>query len=310
MNVLIIGLGTQGLKRKKILKQSRKINVLTLDPYNSKADFKKKEDVNFDKIDSVFLCIPDSIKKHYIKFCIKNKKSFLIEKPFPKYNINDTKKIIQSLKSNNIICYVAYNHRFEPNFVRAKKIFDKKIISKIYSCKLFYGNGTARLVRNSKWRDVGSGVLDDLGSHLLDTIFYWFNPKIEKILFVNQNRFENKSADHFQIILKASKILFTLEMTMCMWKNFFYCDVLGSKGSLHLKSLCKWNDSEINLRKRVFPSGLPIEKKSIEKKGDPTWKKEHEFFFKSIKLNKSSDLMYNYNLNKLLEKIYIMAKKK
>ena len=34
---------------------------------------------------------------------------------------------------------------------------------------MFYGNGTARLVRDSAWRDQGAGVLPDLGSHLLDT---------------------------------------------------------------------------------------------------------------------------------------------
>ena len=39
---------------------------------------------------------------------------------------------------------------------------------------MFYGNGTARLVRDSDWRDQGSGVLHDLGSHLLDTVAYWF----------------------------------------------------------------------------------------------------------------------------------------
>ena len=34
---------------------------------------------------------------------------------------------------------------------------------------MFCGNGTARLVRNSLWRDKGNGVLGDLGSHLIDT---------------------------------------------------------------------------------------------------------------------------------------------
>ena len=44
----------------------------------------------------------------------------------------------------------------------------------IYRCRMFYGNGTARLVRDSAWRDHGSGVLHDLGSHLLDTARFWF----------------------------------------------------------------------------------------------------------------------------------------
>ena len=41
-------------------------------------------------------------------------------------------------------------------------------LGKIFRCRMFYGNGTARLVRDSEWRDQGAGV-PDLGSHVLDT---------------------------------------------------------------------------------------------------------------------------------------------
>lgn len=310
MNILIIGLGIQGNKRKKILEKNKKNNVVTLDPYNSFSDYKKIEEINFNSVDCIFLCVPDKIKKKYINLCIKKKKSFLIEKPFPRYSQKETKKIIKKLRLNNIICYVAYNHRFEPHFIRAKKIINSKILSKIYTCKLFYGNGTARLVKNSRWRDVGSGVLNDLGSHLIDIIFFWFKPKINKILFANNNKFENKSSDHFQVIFKSNKILFTVEMTMCMWKNYFYCDILANKGSLHIKSLCKWSDSQLIHHKRIFPSGLPKEKTYCEKKGDPTWEKEHKFFFRSIKNNRSSDLIYNYKINNFLDKIFNLSKNK
>ena len=47
-------------------------------------------------------------------------------------------------------------------------------LGRLYHCRMFYGNGTARLVRESDWRDHGSGVLHDLGSHLLDTASFWF----------------------------------------------------------------------------------------------------------------------------------------
>ena len=59
-------------------------------------------------------------------------------------------------------------------------------------------------------------------------------------------------------------------MSLCMWKNTLRCDIIGTKGSLHLNSLCKWGPSVLKLRKRVFPSGKPIEKKFIIKKKDPT----------------------------------------
>ena len=47
--------------------------------------------------------------------------------------------------------YVGYNHRFEPHLVKAKDYLIKKLLGKIYYFKIYYGNGTAKLV-NKSWR--------------------------------------------------------------------------------------------------------------------------------------------------------------
>ena len=66
-------------------------------------------------------------------------------------------------------------------------------LGKIYSCRLFYGNGTAKLVKESEWRDKGIGVLADLGSHLLDICNYWFGDDIDNNNWdlVSCNNFES-----------------------------------------------------------------------------------------------------------------------
>ena len=68
----------------------------------------------------------------------------------------------------------------------------------------------------------------------------------------------------FQI--KIDTIIIDLEATLCMWKNSFQCDLIGSKGSIHLNSLTKWSKSDLIIRKRMFPSGYPKEKKITFKK--------------------------------------------
>ena len=62
--------------------------------------------------------------------------------------------------------------------IRMKKLIKSKKLGKIYSCRMFYGNGTAQLVRNSPWRDKSTGVLNDLGPHLLDTCEFLFGNKL------------------------------------------------------------------------------------------------------------------------------------
>ena len=89
--------------------------------------------------------------------------------------------------ANGAVCYTAYNHRFEPHFVRMRDLIASGELGTIYRCRMFYGNGTARLVRDSAWRDQGAGVLPDLGSHLLDTCRFWFGDISDDFTVVSAN---------------------------------------------------------------------------------------------------------------------------
>jgi hypothetical protein len=88
-----------------------------------------------------------------------------------------------------------------------------------------------------------------------------------------------------------------------MWKNTFTCDIVGSKGSLHLNGLNKWGKSSLVLRSRVLPSGKPMEKKLNYTKGDLTWIAERKHFnnlIKSLdKTNLSKDQSIFVQLSKL-----------
>ena len=49
-------------------------------------------------------------------------------------------------------------------------------------------------LKNSPWRDKGSGVILDIGSHLLDTLIFWFETHKILIMDVKSFCFENTSA--------------------------------------------------------------------------------------------------------------------
>ena len=143
---------------------------------------------------------------------------------------------------------------------------------------MFYGNGTARLVRESVWRDQGAGVLPDLGSHLLDTVRFWFGDNGHHFRLMSAHSFENRSPDHVVIACEDGSPRIELEMTLCMWRNHFTCDVLAEKGSAHISSLCKWGPSTFIHRKRILPSGRPVEDVLTLPEGDSTWDLEYAYF--------------------------------
>ena len=186
-----------------------------------------------------------------------------------------------------------------------KQLIESGDLGEIYSCRLFYGNGTARLVRDSAWRDQGIGVLSDLGSHLLDTVNFWFSKQPAQFEIVAMNCFENRAPDHAVIINKQMKLQLTFEMSLFSWRNHFVCDVIAEKGSAHIESLCKWGPSRFTYRQRVFPSGRPPEQSVTLVQEDPTWALEYAYF-KRLVLNNTStnlatDLWIQQELNRLAE---------
>ena len=299
MKAIIIGMGVQGVKRKNFL---GKDFVCSVDKYK-KADFKSIYKVPLEKFDTAFICVPDKEKLKIVNYCIDNKKNILIEKPFLVKNNKILIDIASRAKQKKIACYTAYNHRFEPIIIKMKNLIESRKLGKIYRCKMYYGNGTSLLVKKSKWRDKGMGVITDIGSHLIDICIYLFGKKIKFLNLVEVNKFENRAPDHAIIKLEINKIKIELEMTLCMWKNSFYCDVIGSKGSGHLNSLCKWSKNTFSHRKRKFPSGKPIEKIYSIKKKDPTWEAENKFFKSLIKrkhyISLEKDLILNESFKRL-----------
>jgi predicted dehydrogenase len=168
---------------------------------------------------------------------------------------------------------------------------------------MFYGNGTARLVRDSAWRDCGTGVLLDLGSHLLDTCRFWFGEVTDSFEIASIDRFENRAPDHAVMISKSSRPRFNLEMTLLMWRNHFTCDILAENGSAHISSLCKWGPSRFIRRKRVLPSGRPSEEVIVEPEGDPTWEREYAYFCTLCESNAPTDLANDRWLYRTLQRL-------
>ena len=158
----------------------------------------------------------------------------------------------------------------------------------IYSCRMFYGNGTARLVRDSAWRDQGAGVLPDLGSHLLDTCRFWFGDIGDGFQFVSRAQLrEPRAGSCRHRIARKRRPRIELEMTLLMWRNHFTCDILAESGSAHIQSLCKWGPSAFTQR-----TPRPAERAARRRRAgtlvqdDPTWALEYAHFKSSVQLGR------------------------
>ncbi len=305
MRVVIVGYGVQGRKRRAVAGDEV---VAVIDPVAPEATAMRLQDVAFHDFDAAVVCTPDEPKPALLKALLGAGKHVLVEKPLVAEDDAVLEELAEIAASTGAVCVTAYNHRFEPHYVRMRDLIHSGALGRIYSVRMFYGNGTARLVRESAWRDQGAGVLPDLGSHLLDTLGTWFPggdgvPGADAWGFGIRaaRRHENRSFD--QVVVAADPAdgpTVQLEMTMLSWRNHFTCDVFAEHGSAHIESLCKWGPSTFTHRTRVLPSGRPPEAAVTLVQADPTWEAEYAHFKQLCAAGRGTGIANDIWLNRTL----------
>src|SRR5262249_17300449 len=145
MRVVVGGLGVQGYKGRRVAGPDF---VAAVDPVNQEAEHRRIEDVPLDAFDAALACIPDEPKVAMLEYLLGHGKHVLVEKPLWAVDDAEIERLEKIARAHNAVCYTAYNHRFEPHFVRMRELIASGRLGRIYHCRMFYGNGTARLLRD------------------------------------------------------------------------------------------------------------------------------------------------------------------
>lgn len=282
MRYIIVGCGNIGKKRQRLLKEKC---IAIVDPFFNGAEYKNFQEVPIDIYDAAIIATPNNCKIDILKYLLTNRKHVLIEKPLLLKNEQDADELRLIADRNSAIWYTSYNHRFEPLIKKLKEFLENDAVGKPYFVNFVYGNGTVQNIMNT-WRDSGSGVLEDLGCHLIDLVSYLFPDPMREYKIIGMKNFEAKASDYcsFSTIDGCFRFL----CSSLMWKNTFRIEVFGSKGSLHLEGLHKWGESRLIYRERIFPSGIPRETIITSSGEDTTWDEDITYFEKKVVVKESS----------------------
>lgn len=275
MRVIVVGLGIQGRKRRAIAGPDA---VAVVDPVAEGADFRRVEDVPVEAYDAALVCTPDEPKVTLLTYLLSRGKHVLVEKPLLAARREDLERLETIAVRTGAVCYTAYNHRFEPHLASVRQLLDEQRIGRVYQASFYYGNGTARDVRNSAWRDRGLGVIPDLASHLLDLCDFLFGRPAGAPHVWTAQRYENQAYDYFLVGFPEASPVLKLEGTLLSWRNHFRLDLVGERGTIQVHSLCKWGPTSLVVRGRVLPSGRPDEEVHTLEQKDPTWGIEYDHF--------------------------------
>ncbi len=127
-------------------------------------------------VDAVEICTPNHLHVPIAVEAIKANKPVEIEKPLS-CNLEQTKALEEALAENPVPNMMCFSYRFRPATRFAKWIIEQGMLGDIVSVDVAYLKSSAFMEgRRLDWRFVkeyaGTGVLGDLGVHLIDMTRY------------------------------------------------------------------------------------------------------------------------------------------
>ena len=136
-----------------------------------------EDDIILDKsIDAIDMCTPNIYHYKTAKKAIIAGKHVYCEKPLA-ITYAQAKELSLLAEEYGVKCHMVFNNRFISSVMRAKEIIEAGKIGRVLSFEGKYLHSSATDInKNAGWKqnsDVcGGGVLFDLGSHIIDLIYY------------------------------------------------------------------------------------------------------------------------------------------
>lgn len=152
---------------------------LAIKSENQYRDFRKL--IDSQKIDAVVSTTPNNVHAPILEYCMEKNMPILTEKPLT-LDYAEAKHLAEKYKQHPILCMVGFSYRYTPAFRFVKALLDKGEIGRVRNFSIQYLQGWGSLPYNTPyvWRFnsavTGTGVLGDLGSHMIDMAHFLFGP--------------------------------------------------------------------------------------------------------------------------------------
>lgn len=246
VNIGLAGYGSGGrIYNAPIIKSIEGFSVqqiLTSNPENirwAKKDFPQAtvvsnyEDMLKDpEIELVIVLLPNFLHYEFAKKALQAGKHVVVEKPFTT-SYKEAEELIELARTKDLILSVNHNRRWDSDIRTVKKIISEGLLGRLVEYEAHFD----RFRNNIKdsWKEKpelpGSGILYDLGSHLIDQALSTFgNPK-EIFADIRQQRDGAHVADNFELLLFYPYLKVTLKAgTLVKEKGATY-SLLGTRGS-------------------------------------------------------------------------------
>lgn len=245
LNVAIIGYGLSGrIFHASIIKSMKEFKIKKIVTKNSDKIKQAKTDLNDvvicssidevleDKeIDLVVISTPNTSHFQLADKALKAGKHVVVEKPFT-ISTHDALMLLDTQKETGKILSVYHNRRFDGDFMTLKKLILNDSLGRLVEYESHFDRFRNTLKENA-WREKdlpGSGMLYDLGSHLIDQALDLFGLPQEVYADLSKQR-RGPVDDSFEIIMYYSELKVTLKSSIHVKEPIPRFILHGTKGS-------------------------------------------------------------------------------
>ena len=149
------------------------------------------------EIDVISCCTPNDTHKDIIMACLESNKPLNCEKPMCR-SMDEAKEILEKSRDYpDSVVQLTYMYRNCLPIIKAKQLIDEGFLGNVYVVRgKFLHSGYEDPARPMSWRmdfdKSGGGALFDLGSHVLDLIYYLLGDFSKVKAFLNTHIKERK----------------------------------------------------------------------------------------------------------------------
>jgi scyllo-inositol 2-dehydrogenase (NADP+) len=182
-------------------------------------------------IDLVVISTPSGLHYEMAKQSLTAGKHVILEKPMV-VETWEAEELIKIADEKRLLLSVYHNRRWDNDYLTVKKLISDGVLGEINTYQAHFDR--FRPVVRDRWREMqgpGSGVLYDLGSHLIDQALDLFGWPQFILADVFAQRENGQTDDYFHVILGYEKLRVILHSGSIVPSNGPRFQVHGSKGS-------------------------------------------------------------------------------
>jgi scyllo-inositol 2-dehydrogenase (NADP+) len=191
-----------------------------------------EELLQHEAIDLVVITTPNETHFPYAKAALEAGKHVVLEKPVTNTSA-EAKQLMEIANRSGKVLSVYQNRRYVSDFLTIKDILDKKLLGEVHTFEGHYDRYRLE-ARPQAWREhvlPGSGILFDLGPHLLDQVLYLFGLPNTISADIRMQRPHAKVDDYFDLRLDYGFLKVMLQAGMLVREPGPRYLIHGMKGS-------------------------------------------------------------------------------